>query len=314
MGGNERTPDPRDYPIGAFTPATFPPSYSTDISAMTVEMQEHIPDCGANVGAYVKDQEDSFRGSVEYLWKKIKITDGYPPEDGTDMLSIFGTLKNVGICSNDLLPTNSALDLASFTDPSMITPAMDADAANHKIATYATQFNPSMDDIRAAIYAHECVVILMQIGSEFWTPSWNAADILPLRPPQSPVGGHFVLGYGYDQSNIYFLNEWSSAWGNKGTGYFGSNYISFVKEIGAAVDTSGGTLQRDLSFGMVNQDVWTLQRFLVKGGYGTFTPTGFFGQKTLAAVVAYQKAKGIQPAAGYVGPITRGWINKELSV
>jgi hypothetical protein len=71
------------------------------------------------------------------------------------------------------------------------------------------------------------------------------------------------------------------------------------------------TFTKDLKLGMSNLDVWKLQRFLVKGGYGTFTPTGFFGFKTLSAVMAYQRAKGIKPVSGYFGPITRGRMNLE---
>ena len=57
---------------------------------------------------------------------------------------------------------------------------------------------------------------------------------------------------------------------------------------------------------MRDPEVERLQFFLQQVG---FFPAGetttFFGRITLRAVVAYQKAKGIEPAVGFVGPLTR---------
>ena len=50
--------------------------------------------------------------------------------------------------------------------------------------------------------------------------------------------------------------------------------------------------------------VTTLQDFLYKNGYLTVSPTGYFGNSTLAAVKAFQVANGIN-ATGYVGVLTR---------
>jgi peptidoglycan hydrolase-like protein with peptidoglycan-binding domain len=68
--------------------------------------------------------------------------------------------------------------------------------------------------------------------------------------------------------------------------------------------TSQGTITTDLSMGMSNEQVTTLQQILKTGGYFTAEVTGYFGTKTYAAVVAYQQANGI-PGTGYVGPKTR---------
>ncbi len=65
---------------------------------------------------------------------------------------------------------------------------------------------------------------------------------------------------------------------------------------------------------MTVPDVALLQKalnargFLVasSGGGSPGNETNYFGPATLAAVIRFQIAKGITPAAGYVGPITRG--------
>jgi hypothetical protein len=229
------------------------------------------------------------------------------------MLSIFKTLQKSGVCSFTLLPNDTTQSLLDYTNPAVITEEEDADAQDHRVDTYAFQFSPTIDQIKSAIATHGCVLALLRIGSEWWTPSWSASDILPLRPPQTIVGGHFVVLYGYDEKYIYFHNSWSDKWGQQGNGYFGIDYLPFVNEIGTAVDTTLGRFQNDMYFGTANLDVYSLQKFLVNKGYGTFTPTGLFGGKTLASVIVYQKAHNITPAIGRCGPVTRGYINTEYA-
>ena len=308
FGGIFRQPTPTDYPLGAFTPTTYPDTYFTPISQFPVENQQKIPACGSHAGSFLKNIQDNKRLSPEYLWKRIKEIDNQPPENGTDLLSIFKTLNKTGVCSFDLLPNNTSLTLQQYTDPSTITQEQDADAQDHRIDTYAFQFYPTLEQIKAAIYAHGTVIALIRIGQEFWTPSWNAKDILPLRVPQTIVGGHFITLYGYNATQIFFRNEWSDQWGANGNGYFEANYIPYVVEIGTAVDTSGGRFQKDLSYGMANLDVYSMQKYLVQNGFGTYVPTGFFGDKTRSSVIAFQKKYNIIQT-GFVGPITRGQLN-----
>lgn len=55
--------------------------------------------------------------------------------------------------------------------------------------------------------------------------------------------------------------------------------------------------------------VKSLQTFLVSKGYLTDTPTGYYGNKTVAAVKAFQKANKIDPT-GVAGPLTRAKIQE----
>ena len=66
---------------------------------------------------------------------------------------------------------------------------------------------------------------------------------------------------------------------------------------------------RNLYFGMNNRDVYELQRRFVKEGLANYYPTSYFGVKTLASAIAYQKKHKITPAAGFVGAITRAKLN-----
>ena len=83
------------------------------------------------------------------------------------------------------------------------------------------------------------------------------------------------------------------------------------------VETDSGTsFTRDLSIGSRGEDVRALQRFLNAQGYlvassgpgSSGSETTYFGALTQQALVQYQAAENISPAAGYFGPITRAHI------
>ncbi len=75
------------------------------------------------------------------------------------------------------------------------------------------------------------------------------------------------------------------------------------------VDWTLPLFNRNLSIGMSGYDVLVLQRFLRWKGFFTGECTDFFGPKTLSAVMAFQRANGLSPAAGFVGSLTRAKIN-----
>ena len=66
---------------------------------------------------------------------------------------------------------------------------------------------------------------------------------------------------------------------------------------------------RTLTIGMSGYDVQCLQNFLKARGFFQGESTEFFGTKTLASVIAFQKANTITPALGVCGPTTRALIS-----
>ncbi|GEM_PF-2111722 len=71
------------------------------------------------------------------------------------------------------------------------------------------------------------------------------------------------------------------------------------------------TFDHNLYFGLRNNsDVTQLQDFLTSIGLYNGPITGNFFFLTLKAVKAYQSQEGINPAAGFVGPITRAKLNQ----
>jgi len=69
----------------------------------------------------------------------------------------------------------------------------------------------------------------------------------------------------------------------------------------------------DLGYGDRRAEVRYLQGFLISRGFlNPGLATGNYGPLTVAAVKAYQTAKGIIPQSGYFGPKTREAVNREL--
>lgn len=97
-------------------------------------------------------------------------------------------------------------------------------------------------------------------------------------------------------------------------------YASLMAAIGKPVATNSDTtykFNRDLELGDEGEDVRQLQMYLNKNGFiisssGVGSPgneSTYFGSATQAALIKFQKAKNIIPAAGYFGPLTRSFIN-----
>ncbi len=72
----------------------------------------------------------------------------------------------------------------------------------------------------------------------------------------------------------------------------------------AVVPAKSVVASRTLTVGMRGVDVTEVQNALQKQGYLKTEPTGYFGTQTKAAVLAFQKAEGIE-MLGIVGPLTR---------
>jgi hypothetical protein len=81
--------------------------------------------------------------------------------------------------------------------------------------------------------------------------------------------------------------------------------------LGLSLTSVFASIDVNLKYGQKNDSVAELQDFLADKGLLTSSPTGFFGLLTLKAVKAYQVSQNL-PVTGFVGPMTRAIINKEL--
>jgi hypothetical protein len=74
--------------------------------------------------------------------------------------------------------------------------------------------------------------------------------------------------------------------------------------------TSTAMFNTNLTIGSRGADVTALQSWLISKGFAIAAgATGYFGGQTKAALASYQASKGIVPAVGYFGPLTRAAVN-----
>jgi hypothetical protein len=99
---------------------------------------------------------------------------------------------------------------------------------------------------------------------------------------------------------------------------------SLQSQLGSASGSSSvsvPSITRDLTLGSTGADVKSLQVFLNAQGYtvaasgvgSAGNETEYFGSLTQAALAKFQAAKGISPAAGYFGSITRSYMSSMAS-
>ncbi|MCD6550022.1 DUF2330 domain-containing protein [bacterium] len=110
----------------------------------------------------------------------------------------------------------------------------------------------------------------------------------------------------------------------KGTGYFGKKTREFLERTAVVPEENQEMkLNRNLYLGTRGKDVEILQGILIKEGCwnSKIQPSGYFGPVTYQAVIAFQEKYsseileplGLNKGTGFVGPLTRSYLNKILS-
>lgn len=219
-------PDGRDYLYGTLRkiPAKLPAKVDLRKGCSPVEDQKDLGSCTANALA----------GALEFLMKKdrvpfidmsrlfiyynervvehsVKIDSGAMLRDG------IKTLAKQGACSEKSWP----YDVAKFaTKPPK---ACYMEALNHQIISYARL--DTLDEMRACLAEGYPFVFGFSVYESFESQQMAKSGILNLpRSGEKMVGGHAVLGVGYDDVAQRFMvrNSWGTDWGKKG--YFTMPY------------------------------------------------------------------------------------------
>jgi len=213
LGAIERPKDPRDILLGSVqAPATIPYPYIPDVSWLVRNYQGDTSFCGEHAGSHFKailDRDESTPLTVRYTPRygaiKLKtpgspVADGYAPNAGTDMRSIFKWLEALGADTFEPLENDVTLPIATYLESSVVTSDMDEAAATQKIGSYAFG-NEQLDfeSLCQAIYLNKAVLLLIKCDDGFWgtaTPSFT-----------TPKYGHFIVAFGYDENSIRIIDS-----------------------------------------------------------------------------------------------------------
>lgn len=156
-------------------------------------------------------------------------------------------------------------------------------------------------------------------GGSIATPATAATPATPAAPatpatPAAPAASASGLSTSQIQSILDVLTSFN----------VDADVIAKVKQslqgttaTGSATSAAVGVFKTNLTAGSLGSEVKALQMFLNAHGYtiaksGAGSPgkeTTRFGAATKAALIKFQKAKGITPASGYFGAKTRAAIN-----
>lgn len=218
-------------------------------------------------------------------------------------------LYTTGTCLEKDGPSQNMND--SQIDASIYTPT-------HKITGYRTFTDLSnIDAIAEAIQAYGGVILTFGSNSLEW-------QLTPVYNGQNPTFYHAIYATDYTLiGGIKHLicrdsaGQYSSPEGyrlitaeylaKRCTGGIYYTGVAPIKPLTVPV------FNTQMGYGSWGKQVLILQKILVKDGYGSFTPTGFFGYMTQDAVKKFQNKWGI-PNTGFVGPITIAKLNSIYSV
>lgn len=225
FGAKPSKKDIRDFKDKVLAPAPYKTHHMTDISMLAVTHQRKVGICMAETVCrhveylYYKKTGVYTRLSRAFLYIVTKKFIDKDRDEGTSFRAGFKAAQDYGICPESVFPTNTNLEHSEFLDQKIPYQAWD-EAKKFKMGAYI----PIPTDIsllKAAISKYGLIAVRMELGEEWFTPSWKASDILPLRKPKKIISGHAVSLYGYDENNLNHLrNSWSEEWADKGNGYY----------------------------------------------------------------------------------------------
>jgi hypothetical protein len=243
LGAIERTPDERDFPLGAVAvKGTRPTTRNADVSWLERNYQAELPFCGPHAGTHNKAIQDHDQENVatphytpRFTAIRMKdpsspVYDGYAPDVGTDMRSLLKAFQTAGANTFEPLQNDTALSIGDYLTPSAVTPAMIADAGTRLIKSYAFG-NADYDSIADAVWNVGSAIVLIKCDDGFWgtaTPTFTNADY-----------GHFVTVYDWNDEEgcLYVVDsaEPNPAFALK---KIAKQYVTptFFRELGTTVD------------------------------------------------------------------------------
>lgn len=321
LGGIASPFDYRDIQIGQVVPDmdVYPDKKRVDISKLPVWYQRKIGACVGHACAKYKQRLDldtipeAIPLSARFLYTIAKSLDGYQDE-GTYPRLVMKILKDYGCATEKTVPNDTTLSHEAYVYNRNIDNLPSGalnEAKKYKIASYASVPMTKLG-IQKAVNFADGLSMLVRLDASWWSDkngiTWDPARILPLKAPNPAISGHQIYVFGYevvgDDMKVFFLNSFSSDWGNHGEGWFWlSEYQKFMVEGWTAINvpaqlldeannlpaTFSHNFNRVISYGERSEEVKALQRALSVDKSFNYTVTGYYGDITAAAVLSFQR-------------------------
>jgi C1A family cysteine protease len=199
-------------------PATLPSSVDLRSQCSEVEDQGQLGSCTANalVGAMeflmIKDKKPYADLSRLFVYYNERVIEHTVKQDSGAMIRDgIKTLAKQGVCTEKLWPYN----IKTFTKKP--TPACYKEALKYEILSY--QRIDTVDEMRSCLADGFAFVFGFTVYESFESQDVAKTGIVPMpKPDEKVMGGHAVMGAGYDDPHKRFIvrNSWGKDWGMKG--------------------------------------------------------------------------------------------------
>jgi C1A family cysteine protease len=213
-------PDNRDLMFRKVyrVPATLPSAVDLRPQCSKVEDQGQLGSCTANalVGAteflMIKDKKPYADLSRLFVYYNERVIEHTVNQDSGAMIRDgIKTLAKQGVCTEKLWP----YDIKTFTKKP--TPACYKEALGYEIVSY--QRIDTVDEMRSCLADGFPFVFGFTVYESFESQDVAKTGVVSIPKPEEKVmGGHAVMGVGYDDAQKRFIvrNSWGEDWGMKG--------------------------------------------------------------------------------------------------
>ncbi len=234
---------------------TAPSSHVTNIAPFklpaNIFMQNQIPSCVAHTVTWLimyhwwKQTGEIVKLSPRFIYALCKTIDNIPAAEGTTFQAALEIAQQYGVCEDSYFTNDTMLDVATYSNATLISSEAKANAQKYRIADYQFLSDLSVAGLQNAIYENGVIGIGTDVSDYWWsdghgTNTWLANILLPLKPNDAAnplVSGHAVALYAYGMpwdadypTNLWGMNWWSTAWGYAGRFCYGANYEPTVYE------------------------------------------------------------------------------------
>jgi C1A family cysteine protease len=224
-------PDPRDryWQAPALASAQLPTSVDLRPQCPPVYDQGELGSCTANAIAGAV-QFDEIRSGIAPTWTPSRLFIYYneralegtvDSDSGAQIRDGIKVIAAQGVCPESDWP----YDISKFTDK----PPARAyqDAVRDRVGAYQ-RLNQSLVPLKTCIASGFTFVFGFTVFSSFEGAGVAATGDIPMpQPSETPIGGHAVVGVGYDDGRGVFIirNSWGAGWGSAGYGFMPYAYM-----------------------------------------------------------------------------------------
>jgi C1A family cysteine protease len=233
-------PDHRDlsysvHRLALEAPVSLPPSADLTNTFPQAYDQGQLGSCTANAIA-AAFEFDQIKQGIQQPWTPSRLFIYYneraiegtiSSDNGAQIRDGIKVVSTIGVPAE----TEWSYDPTKFADK----PAPDqiwTDAKKNDATNYFSIDNTDINQLKTSLAAGFPWVFGITVYSSFESQAVAANGIVPLpQSSEAVIGGHAIVGVGYDDSTglFKFRNSWGTGWGVNGYGYLPYQYVTNPK-------------------------------------------------------------------------------------